>query len=63
MAEPSNASPRGFVSRLKLLSIVDFERMSPAQRQRREGAELAEFEQWREEQRRAAWPAPAKVKP
>ena len=43
-----------FRSRLRPLSILDLERMSPAQLQRREAAEAQERQQWLDEQRRAA---------
>jgi hypothetical protein len=48
-----SARPLKFVSRLRLLSIVDYERMSPAQLQRRESEEAQERQQWLDEQRRA----------
>jgi hypothetical protein len=50
----SAASPPKFISRLRPLSILELERMSPGQRQRREVAEEVELREWRDEQRRAA---------
>ena len=44
--------PPRFVSRLRPLSILDLERMSPAQLQRREFEEEQERLDWIEEQRR-----------
>ena len=43
-----------FRSRLRPLSILDLERMTPAQLQRREAEEAQERQQWLDEQRRAA---------
>jgi hypothetical protein len=48
--------PAEFKSRLKPLSIVELERMSPAQLQRREAEEERELKDWLEEQRRVALP-------
>jgi hypothetical protein len=47
-----SASPPRFRSRLRPLSIVDYERMSPAQLQRREAEEQRERQDWLDEQRR-----------
>jgi len=45
------AAPPRFQSRLRPLSILDLERMSAAQRQRREAAEEQERKDWLAEQR------------
>ena len=45
-------SPPVFKSRLRPLSIVDYERMSPAQLQRREAAEAQERQEWADAQKR-----------
>jgi hypothetical protein len=47
-----SASPPRFRSRLRPLTIVDYERMSPAQLQRREFEEDHERRAWLHEQRR-----------
>jgi hypothetical protein len=47
-----SASPPRFRSRLRPLSIVDYERMSPAQLQRREAEEEQERRDWLDAQRR-----------
>ena len=49
----SRRSEPVFKSRLHPLSILDLERMSPAQLQRREAEEEAERRAWLDEQRRA----------
>ena len=49
-----------FKSRLRPLSIVDYERMTPAQLQRREAEEEQERRDWVEAQRRAAQSKPAR---
>ena len=41
-----------FISRLRQLTILDYEKMSPAALQRREFAEQQERQQWAEDQRR-----------
>ena len=47
-------SPPVFKSRLRPLSILELERMSPAQLQRREFEEAQERQAWLDQQRRAA---------
>jgi hypothetical protein len=51
---PSRRSPPAFKSRLRRLTILDLERMSPAQRQRREADEQREVREWRDRQKREA---------
>ena len=47
-------SPPVFKSRLRPLSILELERMTPAQLQRREFEEAQERQAWLDQQRRAA---------
>ena len=49
----SRRSAPVFKSRLHPLSILDYERMTPAQLQRREAEEEQERRAWADEQRRA----------
>jgi len=51
-AQMKPAAPPKFRSRLKPLSIRDYELMSPGQRQRREAAEQAEYREWLDQQGR-----------
>jgi hypothetical protein len=52
VAEVMRAPSPTFRSRLRPLSIIDYERMSPAARARREFDEEAERQAWADEQRR-----------
>jgi hypothetical protein len=49
-----SSPPPLFWSRLRRLTIVDYERMSPAQLQRREADEERELREFQEWQKRAA---------
>jgi hypothetical protein len=53
-----SAPPTTFVSRLRPLSILELERLSPRQAQRREAEEERELKAWCELQRRAQRPRP-----
>jgi hypothetical protein len=50
----SRRPPPQFVSKLRPLTIRDYELLSPAARVRREALEEAELEQWCDAQRRSA---------